>query len=217
MRKRTLELLYSKKFLEDIQKDLNDVDKELFLEEYKILEKAVYPFYVQTLILGSEMITQETGTSIAFSVTDPEAIYFLMNKKLEIQRVIQTVKNQIQVVLIESFERGDSLDQVAERIRGVFNIADGRARTIGRTEIMGTVNEGRYLTMNHSGFGEKEWFTALDERERADHRFMFGMRVRMGDVWAMPDGSFLRHPGDNRGVASQIIGCRCLEIAVPNK
>jgi uncharacterized protein with gpF-like domain len=79
----------------------------------------------------------------------------------------------------------------------------------------GACNEGRWLAINRSGFREKEWFTALDERVRVQHQPMHGQKVKVGEMWVMPDGSSLRHPGDADGPANQVINCRCIEVVVP--
>lgn len=215
MRKRTLDLLYRKKSLDELEKDMDDVDKELYFEEYKMLDKITTPLYISALELGVQLIIEETGVAVSFSMSDPEAIHFLMNKKLKITGVIQTVKNQIHQQLIEGYQAGESVDQMADRIRNVFDIAKGRARTIARTEVGGSSAEGRWLAIGRSGFREKEWFTALDERVRAQHIPMHGQKAKVGMMWIMPDGSSLRHPGDYNGPAAQIINCRCIEVVVP--
>lgn len=215
MRKRTLELLYRKKNLDEVEKDLDDLENELYGEEYKELRKVIVPLYKQALLLGVELVIAETGFEMAFDLTDPESIYFLTNKELKIQGVIQTVKEQIRKEIIEGYQGGESIDQIADRIRGVFDIAKSRARTIARTEVIGSVNEGRFLAMNRSGFREQEWFTAMDERVRAQHLPMHGKKIKVGEMWVMPDGSSLRHPGDWNASASQIINCRCCSFVVP--
>ncbi len=157
---------------------------------------------------------EETGLSIAFDLTDPEAIFFLSNKTLKIKGIIQTVKNQIQKELVEGYQSGETIDQIAERILGVFEMARNRSLVIARTEIIGAANEGRSVAINRSGFKQKEWFTAMDERVRLQHRAMHGKIINVGEMWNFPDGSSIRHPGDYSGPPHQIISCRCVEMIV---
>jgi HK97 family phage portal protein len=215
MRKRTLELLYNKKSLEGLQKDIDDLDKEMFLDEYKELARVTDALYKEGVTIGVELVVTETGFEVSFNLMDPEVLYFLTNKKLKIAGIIQTIKTQIQKEIIESYQTGESIEQIADRIRGVFDIAKSRAKTIARTEMIGSMNEGRALAISRSGFREEEWFTAMDERVRAQHRPMHGKRKKVGEMWLMPDGSALRHPGDYEGPAHQIINCRCISVVVP--
>jgi len=43
---------------------------------------------------------------------------------------------------------------------------------------------------------------------------MHGTRVRIDEMFSMPDGSMLKHPGDWNGSPGQIINCRCISVAV---
>jgi len=212
MRKRTLELLYKKQLVNGVVKDPNDIEDDLYLPELSSLEKGVDLLYKQALLIGIKLVFEETGFEASADLSDPESITYLLNKKVKIRGIVQTVKTQIQRELADSYKLGESIDQAADRIRSVFDIAKSRARTIARTEMMGSANEGRYLAISRSGFKEKQWFTALDERVRPQHQAMHGKRIKVSDLWIMPDGSVLRHPGDYEGPASQIINCRCVEL-----
>ncbi len=214
MRKRTLDLLYRKRSLEESEKDFSDLEDALYLDEIKEIRKLSEPLYKQALALGVAMIVTEIGIEVAFDFTDPESLAFLTNKELKIRGIIDTIKMQIQKELFEGYQKPETVDQVATRIRNVFDLAKGRAKTIARFEMFSTVNEGRYLAINRSGLHEKIWFTALDERVRLQHRPMHGQKIKVGEMWIMPDGTNLRHPGDFNGPPSQVIGCRCMEFIV---
>jgi SPP1 gp7 family putative phage head morphogenesis protein len=215
MRKHTLELLFKEKSVEGLKKDFDDVDNELYPEEYKELIKVTEPLYKLSLVMGADMVSAEVGIGISFNLTDPEAVYFLTNKLMNIRGVIFTVKEQIRKVVIEGYQTGASVSDVADSIRNIFDVAKSRAKTIARTEMIGAANEGRYIAIERSGFREKEWFTAMDERVRPQHRAMHGKTIKTGTMWLMPDGSSLRHPGDSDGPAHQVIQCRCIEVVVP--
>lgn len=212
MRKRTLELLYKDT---KATKAPKDVDEDTFSDEVKAINKLTDPLYQNALLVGVATFTEESGLSIAFDLSDPEAISFLTNKNLQIRNVVQTIKNQIRAELIDAYEKGESIDQISERIKSVFNVATSRTKAIARTEIVGAANEGRAVAINRSGFKKKEWFTAMDERVRPQHSYMHARQINVGEVWVFPDGSSVRHPGDYNGPAHQIINCRCVEVVVP--
>lgn len=217
MRKKTLELLYKepKHFKEGLIKAPSDIENELFSEESSEMDRLTDPIYKQGLLTGAATVIEEVGFSIAFDLTDPEAISFLMDKKIKIRGTIQTIKDQIKIELVEAYEKGESIDKIANRIRNVFDVAKSRARTIARTEVVGAANESRSITINRSGFKEKTWWTAMDEKVRPQHSAMHGKIVEVGKSWVFPDGTSVRHPGDYAGPAHQIINCRCIETVVP--
>lgn len=206
MRKKTLELLFRQ------PKTPKDLDDELFSQESLDISKYTDPIYQNSLMLGVATIGEEIGVGISFGLSDPEAIAFLSNKTLKIKNIIQTIKDQIHSELIQGYEKGESIDQIADRIRNVFDMAKSRASTIARTEVSGSVQEGRSIAINRSGFKEKTWFTAMDERVREQHRLMHGKTIKVGEIWVMPDGTSLRHPSDYSGPAHQVINCRCIEV-----
>jgi HK97 family phage portal protein len=209
MRKRTLENLYKN------VKAPKDVEDEFFSEDSKNISKFTDPIYQDALIVGFSTILEDIGANIIWNVSDAEAQAFLMMKNIQIKGILQTIKDQIRVELMEAYQNGETIDQIADRIRSVFNMSKNRARTIARTEIIGAANEGRHLAISRSGFGEKQWFTALDERVRPTHRAMHGKTVKVGDMWVMPSGASLRFPGDSNGPAFEVINCRCIEVVVP--
>ena len=210
MRKRTLENLFKN------AKAPKDVDDEIFSEDSKNISKFTDPIYEDALVVGFSTVLDDIGSSIIFNVSDPEALAFLTMKNLQIKGIIQTIKDQIKVELMEAYEKGETIDEIADRIRSVFNISKSRAKTIARTEIIGTANAGRNLAIDRSGFREKQWFTAMDERVRIVHRAMHGKVIKVGGIWVLPDGASLRYPGDFNGPASAVINCRCIECIVPD-
>jgi len=208
MRRKTLENLYKN------TKTPSDVDEEIFSEDARNISKFTDPIYEEALKIGFSTITEDVNLTKDLTNSDPEVIAFLTIKTLQIKGIIQTIKNQIRNELIEAYQNGETIDSMADRIRGVFNTSKNRAKTIAKTEITGAANKGRYLAVNRSGYAKKQWFTAMDERVRPQHRSMHGQVVSVGTPWVLPDGSSLRYPGDSEGPAHQIINCRCIEVAV---
>lgn len=210
MRKRTLENLYKG------VKAPKDIDDEIFSDDSRNISKFTDPLYHDALAIGYSSVAEDIKPSKALSDADPQALAFLTMKTIMIRNIIQTIKDQLRLELIEAYESGETIDQIADRIRGVFNLSKSRAKTIARTEIMNAVNEGRSLAINRSGFQEKTWFTAMDEKVRISHRAMHGKTIKVGDMWVMPSGASLRFPGDFNGPAAEVVNCRCVEIVEPD-
>jgi len=206
MRKKALKLLY--------QKSITDIGAEEFVDEQELIESYSRPVFEDAVKTGGKSMLNELGIVGSFDLLDPGVIAYLQTKPLKIKRIVDTVKSQVRSQLQTGAELGESIDKIADRIRGVFNVANGRARTIARTEVVGASNFGRHSQMMASNVKMKEWFTALDEKVRPDHIGMHGTRVRIDEMFSMPDGSMLKYPGDWNGSPGQIINCRCISVAV---
>ena len=123
------------------------------------------------------------------------------------------------ITLVEGMKKGESIEELAARVKSVFNASANRARTIARTEVIGSTNFGRNVGMNRSGFKKKQWWTALDERVRTtppsyyDHAAMHGKIIDIGQRWNV-NGNMIRYPGDYMGDPANIINCRCVEFVI---
>lgn len=213
MRKKALKLLY--------QKTVDDLSNELFAEESEEIAKVggrAHSAALETAIAG---LANEVGMAIDLDLTDPVVVHFLEKKKLKIKGVVDTVKKHLNRELVAGVTAGESVDDIAERVRNVFNVSVGRAKTIARTETVGAANFGRHEGIVQSGFEEVEWFTALDERVRGlapgdqySHIDMHGIKKKVGVPWVV-DGDSIMYPGDPNGAPGNVINCRCIEVVVP--
>ncbi len=209
MRKQALRDLF-----EGEEKSPSDLESQLFVGDKKDLQKTTQPLYREAMIGGIDSIAGEIGIDIAFDLNDPIAIEFLANKSNKIVGVVDTIKRQVSTTLSAGAAKGESIDQLAKRVKSVFNAADKRAKTIARTEVIGSTNFARNESIRASGFIEKEWFTALDEKVRDTHAAAHGDVVRVNEPWIV-GGASLMFPGDPNGPPEEIINCRCVPVVVP--
>lgn len=106
---------------------------------------------------------------------------------------------------------GESIDDLAKRVRGVLAATDVRAKTIARTEVIGATNAGSLAQMQAAGDAApvaKTWLATKDSRTRLSHRAADGQTVALDESFTV-GGSRLRHPGDPAGAAEEVINCRC--------
>ena len=219
MRRRTLRLLQrdltdgidSKDYARFLHKNLVDIDQENYLTERALLQKFSRPLYIESVLAGAKSLVDEIDGVMSFDLTDPVVVEYLERKVNKITGIIDTVKRQVGDSLAEGYREGESLTQLAERIKTVFNFADGRAKAIARTEMFGALNFGRTTQISQAGFRRKIWFTAADEKVRSDHAVMHGRKIDIGDNWIV-GGATLRYPGDPAGPPREIINCRCIEV-----
>lgn len=116
--------------------------------------------------------------------------------------------------LLDGFMKGESIDQLAERLRKVPQISTPRARMVARTEIISASNAGSLAMIQIAGFtGTKSWLATNDDRTRLTHQnaeidYGHGKGVPIYDPFYV-GGSPLQFPGDPRGLPEEIINCRC--------
>ena len=103
-----------------------------------------------------------------------------------------------------------------------------QAERIARTETTGAANYAATKSGKVSGYiMEKEWISATDARTRRkpeshfDHYNMNGVRVGLNDNFIFNpkslDMDMLSYPGDPKGLAGNVINCRCTVAVVPKR
>jgi hypothetical protein len=184
-------------------------------EEKELIEKYSRIIWEQGMSAGTESLQEDSGISINWDVHDPIALEFMARKTPLIRKVFDDVKNIINQICLEGMNNGRSIDEIATSIRAEFtDLVKWRANAIARTEVMGAANFGRFVSIMNSGFTEKEWWTAQDEKVRDDHKAMDATTISAlgGEIWTFPDGTYVRFPGDPLGPAHQVVNCRCIEV-----
>ena len=121
--------------------------------------------------------------------------------------------SHVRSALTQSFLTGESIPDMAARLRSVVDVNTRSSIRIARTAITGAENRARvdsYVSANDMGIEcEKQWMAALDGRTRDSHRKLDGTHVK-------PDKKFdngCRFPGDPEAPAAEVYNCRCTLVA----
>jgi len=196
--------------------DVFDKQKEL-----KEAEKALLPLYSVAMQVGAEMIADELDVDFTFEPLDPS---FLKYQEIRITKItpemLTTVENGLRTTLTEGIAAGETVAQLSDRVKGVYNFAISRATTIARTESASMINAGRFENMLKQGVTEHEWFTALDEHVRDTHDDLHGAVAEIGKKFRYVKGirvgqlSPLKYPTDMGAPAAEVINCRCITLPV---
>jgi SPP1 gp7 family putative phage head morphogenesis protein len=112
---------------------------------------------------------------------------------------------RVRDAVVDSWNKGQAWDVLAERIQEIGDVTDRRAELIARDQtgkMNSTFNQVRQTTL---GVDKYEWQTAGDERVRTSHRAMNGKTFEWSDP-PVVDGE-RTHPG-------QAIQCRCVAAPV---
>lgn len=120
-----------------------------------------------------------------------------------------TTIRQVQEVLIDSLNAGDSIQTTATKIRKLFDqMSEGRALVIAQTEVLGATNFAAFKIFQLVGVPLKRWVGILDEKIRSTHASIHGAVQQLLEPFLVGD-SLMQYPGDPEGAAKEVINCRC--------
>ena len=103
-----------------------------------------------------------------FSQAVSAAALAWLKKRIEwaAAQVTDETEKALRDALLAGYAEGESIPDIAERVREQFNIFDQtRAERIARTEIIAASSQGAVETYKEAGITQSEWYTAMDERE----------------------------------------------------
>lgn len=159
---------------------------------------------------------KDVGADVAFKANDDRILRWIdARESVKIKGANEETAKAIRDNLIAGMENGESIDELKKRVRNVFSDArTWRARTIARTETIGSANFAQYEGQRQSGVvNRRQWIATLDERTREDHMALHLDTVSIDELFEADDGSMALHPG-GFGVAHQDINCRCTTAAL---
>lgn len=188
-------------------------------ERQEFIDAALDEFEIQVEEAG-EFALEEARILIAFDVLDPQVVNFIQEKAIIFaDDVTNTTIDLLRSQFTEAIEGGESIPEIAKRVRSVFrNTIRGtapRSRLIARTESTGMVNGGRNLAYNQNDdiIDQKEWLSSKDNRVRPSHVAANGQRVDVDKPFNV-GGSLLKFPGDPQGPIQEIANCRCTVLPI---
>ncbi len=179
------------------------------------------PLQKAAILRGADSILAMLEGDAAFSMATPTVIGKLLELQFKITRIDTTIQIDVRSELVEGISKGESVAQLAARVRTVMDASKGRSMTIARTETGFAYNTGRNEAMKQAGIQKREWLTARDIRVRDSHagdaptgESVDGQIRDLGDPFVMASGAKLMYPQDPSGAAGEVINCRCVEVPV---
>lgn len=171
--------------------------------------------FEETTLAGLARLSMSFGIGfdIASPWASPWAQEFISSRANQLAgQVLDTTYEQIQDALNEGVRAGESIDDIAKRIRGVFEQASkNRATVIARTEVISAYNGSAVLgasQLPNDVVAAQEWIATRDGRTRSAHAAVDGQVVPIGTAFDV-GGDQLAYPGDPSGRARNTVQCRC--------
>jgi len=201
-----------------IKVEASDIDQILFAQEEwnKRLKEITRPLYETIMTMAGQQLAEETGGLFLFNLTDPKMIEFLNKKLIKVVGINDTVRSNLRETLMEGINAKETINELQDRIKTVFNFTSNRSLTIARTETAQTSSGTRFLAMRMEGMEYHEWLSARDEFVRQPPASPYNHAID-GEV-IMVGNKFsngLKYPSDIEGEPGNVINCRC--IALPSK
>lgn len=178
------------------------------------VDAELFPYLVQTFVDAAADVyaAMPETTGVAPKITYDLAADYLSSASNRLKGVGDVVWNDVRAQLALGYAAGETIQQLATRVRDVAKISEPRALTIARTEVIPAANFGSLVQLQAAGFSDdeclKEWLATDDQRTRQAHRDADGQRVPLNQLFVV-DGDHLRVPGDPAGRAENVINCRC--------
>jgi len=112
--------------------------------------------------------------------------------------------------LTEGMARGESVPQLAQRVRDAAAVTVPRATVIARTEVVGASNAGSIASMRAAEVSDmtKTWLATGDSRTRASHLDADGQTVGINETFIV-GGETADRPLDPLLSAAEAVNCRC--------
>ncbi len=176
--------------------------------------KAVKPVLQGALQKAGTELLAEVQVDNVFMMAPKVAQAFLGIRENRIKDAGKEVFDAVTGTLREGFDAGETMDQLADRVRAEFaGISKRRAETIAATETASAYGVARHAAMEQAGITHKEWLTAKDDRVRSEHAAMDGVIAEIDQPFILEDGTQLMHPAEEGGPPQHVINCRCVSIA----
>jgi SPP1 gp7 family putative phage head morphogenesis protein len=152
----------------------------------------------------------EAGRDVAALAT-PDAASFVAAARNRLAGVGDGLWEHARDALAEGVRAGESIDELAARVRGAAGVSEARARVIARTEAVAANNAASLAQarMLSDPTVIKEWLATPDGRTRETHRAADGQRVRIGERFEVGEAR-LDFPGDPASLfPDETVSCRC--------
>jgi SPP1 gp7 family putative phage head morphogenesis protein len=183
-------------------------DQEFWVAQTR---EAAADLFEETATNALNRLTMELD--IAFDIEAPYVREFIDERAQQLAgNVTQTTYDAIREAMRDGVQAGESVDDIATRIRGVFTQASQqRAITIARTEVISAYSGATRLggeQLPDDVVAGYEWISTRDGRTRSSHAEVDGQVIPRTGAFQV-GGEVMAYPGDPAGGARNTVNCRC--------
>jgi hypothetical protein len=156
------------------------------------------------------------GTAMTFEILYRE---YFAGRTYIFETLTQNQSNAIYRLITRLRSQNLALPEIAKQITTtVNNFSRFRAARIARTETHSAASHASHFYNKRISeqIGQtlfKRWVAVGDERTRTSHANANGQVVGMDEDFQI-NGTLMKHPGDPRGGAKNVVNCRCVLVYV---
>lgn len=203
-----------RQMLAEVREPADPIDVEQIFTRQFWVEEAnglALDLYEETAQAGLARLSMSFGVSFDIEAAWVQDFIEARANQLAGQ-VTQTTYDAIQAELVAGVANGETIEDLATRIRKVFTQASQtRSVVIARTEVISAYNGSATLgaaTLPADVVAAQEWIATRDGRTRSAHASADGQIVAVGAAFDV-GGDALAYPGDPAGRAKNTVQCRC--------
>ena len=202
--------------LEKLEQELMDAIRQANIDAVKMLNKEMVNVY--------QLNYNGMGDGVV-PLLDKNTISGILNgdiapfKKLSLDNMkdASMIRSKLTTQLTNGILQGESIDNIASRIRSVYESNLSSSIMIARTETTRVEGLARFKVGEQAeklGFEVyKRWVATGDERTRDAHVKANGQEVKFNEPFIV-GGEKLMYPGDENGSAENVINCRCTMVTI---
>ncbi len=201
-----------KKLIKNLETELKKVES---LQTYQLKTYLKDSYELNYYYTGYALET-ESLVKLNYSILDRKQVANAINNPLmniAIDDNKKQARAKLRRSLTQSVVQGEGIRDSAARIRKDLTTSSNRAVKIARTETTGIMGKSRQQSFEHAKARnielKKVWVATLDGRTRDSHQSLDGETVDTDAAFS----NGLMYPGDPSGPPSEVINCRCTEIA----
>ena len=131
------------------------------------------------------------------------------------------IRGAVESAILQASEEGLGIDKTSRLIRefltdSLGDIGRSRAKMIAQTEMITASNQASQYGIESTGLEyRKFWSTSGLKNIRDSHIFAqenYPKGIRKDEMFSMGNGNFMSFVGDPKGVAAEVINCRCTTL-----
>lgn len=212
------------KRLKSLENQVSEILKDTNAEAVKIINSKMGGVYLENYKASTSMFPQyanfpRIGKSAVKMVLHEQITPF---KQLSIDTLLSRadIQRELTQSLTNGIMQGESIPNIAKRIKDITNKNLSQSVRIARTETTRVENSAKQDVGEQGtklGFKmKKRWVSTTDSRTRPAHGRANGQIVDIDKPFIV-GGEKLMYPGDEAGSAWNVVNCRCTTVNVIDK
>lgn len=208
---------YYTDMVENLSQDLSNAREHA----QAIIRDELPDIYAESANWASYEVENGLNIDTGFTLVDRNTVKELLQNdqsllpvpRVNIPKEQRWNKQKLNSAILQGVITGESIPQIAKRLRTVTDMSKNAAIRNARTMTTGAENRGRvdsYKRAEKMGIKlHQRWLATHDSKTRQTHRYIDGEVQEVGERFS----NGCRYPGDPLGAPAEVYNCRCTLIA----